>query len=341
LSTTKQAAAKFAQTERPAKPAKSSRLLSPPYNALDMSPAVTDRPPARWALILAFALVYFCWGTTYLALKIGVQQEQWPPCLFGGVRVCIAGLLILACQVCRGQSIALVAGDRWIVVVCALLLFVGGNGLINVASQTLDSGVSAVLAATTPLWIAFFAMFWPHGDRLTPRGWLGLFIGLGGVLLVWMPRLQSPDGFTANVGVFAVLGSACSWAIGSLVGRHYRVRCSHLTAAGYQTLLGGGCLALVGFALGEQHDLPDHITAKTMAAFFWLLIFGSLIGFIAYNWLLAHVSVTQVGTYAYVNPAIAVVLGIADGEPATVWLFGGIVVVLVGVALVRGGLRKC
>src|SRR5207247_1292729 len=122
--------------------------------------------------------------------------------------------------------------------------------------------------------------------------------------------------------------------------RHWRVTCSHLTAAAYQTILGGGCLALIGLACGELGRLPDHVTSPSVAAFTWLLIFGSLTGFIAYNWLLAHVSVTQVGTYAYVNPAIAVMIGIYVGEPATAWLFGGIVVVLLGVALVRGGLRK-
>jgi len=291
-------------------------------------------------LILAFGLVYVCWGTTYLALKKGVQEERWPPALFGGVRIGIAGLLLLGCQALRGQPLVLPAPDRLPVLVCSLLLFVGGNGLITVAARTLDSGMCAVLAATTPLWVGLFELLWPRGDRLSWRGWLGLVVGLVGVLVLCVPQLQASSSFTADVGMLAVLGSAACWALGSLVGRHHRVRCSHLTAAGYQMFLGGGSLALVGLACGELQRLPDHISATFVAAFAWLLVAGSLVGYVAYNWLLAHVSVAQLGTYAYVNPAIAVVIGILDGEAATAWLFAAIAVILVGVALVRGGVSS-
>ena len=289
--------------------------------------------------MLAFALVYVCWGTTYMAVKKGVQEEGLPPALFGGVRVCIAGCLLLWCQLLRSQRLALPARDRLPVVLCAALLFVGGNGLINIAGQTLDSGVCAVLAATTPLWIALFEICWPQGDRLTGRGWLGLLFGLGGVALLFAPVVKNAENLVVDAAYLIVLGSASCWALGSLVARHQRITCPHLTAAGYQMILGGGSLAVVGLLAGEAERLPDHISAKAAGAFVWLLVVGSLLGFVAYNWLLAHVSAAQAGTYAYINPAIAVVVGVVDGEEPTIWLVGGISVILVGVGLVRGAAR--
>jgi drug/metabolite transporter (DMT)-like permease len=304
----------------------------------DAVPIATHRRPATWALVLAFGLVYVCWGTTYLAMKKGVKEEGLPPALFGGVRVCIAGGLIFGWQLLRGQRMALPQRDWLPVGLCAVLLFVGGNGLINVAGRTLDSSIMAVLAATTPLWIGLFEICWPHGDRLALRGWLGLLLGLTGVALLFIaPLLEKSQDVRVDATYLVVLGSASCWALGSLVARHRRITCPHLTAAAYQMIVGGSSLALVGLLAGEAQSLPDQITPKAAASFVWLLVVGSLLGFVAYNWLLAHVSAAQAGTYAYVNPAIAVVVGVFDGEEPTVWLFGGISVILVGVALVRGG----
>jgi drug/metabolite transporter (DMT)-like permease len=302
-----------------------------------MNRAAHALQPAKWGLVLAFTLVYISWGTTYLAMKKGVREEQLPPALFGGVRVCLAGCLLLGWQAARGARLGLSGPDRVSIFLCAMLLFLGGNGLINVAGQTLDSGLCAILAATTPLWIGLYGMLWPSAERLRMRGWIGLWLGVVGVLLLCMPLLQHPGQLDLDFGYLIVLGSATCWAIGSLVSRHRRVSCPHGTAAAYQMIVGGATLALVGLACGEAGRLPAEITPKAAGAFLWLLVVGSLIGFVAYNWLLAHVSAAQVGTYAYVNPAIAVVLGVIDGEQPTIWLAGGIVVILIGVALVRGG----
>jgi drug/metabolite transporter (DMT)-like permease len=299
----------------------------------------TARRPSSFALIVAFALVYVCWGTTYLALKIGVREEKWPPALFGGVRVCVAGLILLGWQTLRGQQLWLPRRDYGPLAVCAVLLFVGGNGLINVAGQTLDSGLCAVLAATTPLWIGLLGFLWPGGDRLSARGWVGLLVGPVGVLLLFASQMDPSREGTFDAGMLCVLGSAACWAVGSLVGRHWRIGGSHLTGAAYQMILGGGCLALVGVACGELTRVPDHVSARSVGAALWLLVVGSLLGFVAYNWLLAHVSAAQAGTYAYVNPAIAVLVGLLHGEEATAGLVGGIFIILVGVALVRAGSR--
>src|SRR5580704_1438348 len=192
-----------------------------------MNRTVLHSRPSPWALALAFGLVYVCWGTTYLAMKKGVREEHLPPALFGGVRVCIAGLLLLSWQLARGERVKLAPGDRLPLVLCALLLFVGGNGLINVAGQTLDSGVCAVLAATTPLWIGLFEICWPAGERLSVRGWLGLLVGLVGVLLLCGPLIENPEQLDLDFGYLIVLGSATCWALGSLVSRHRAVTCPH------------------------------------------------------------------------------------------------------------------
>jgi drug/metabolite transporter (DMT)-like permease len=287
---------------------------------------------------LAFALVYLCWGTTYLALKRGVQDEQLPPWLFSGTRVCLAGMLLLGFLALRGQSLRLSRRDLAALLVGGLLLFVGGNGGLTLAQRTLPSGTAAVLGATTPLWIALVELCWPGGDRLRRLGWIGLLLGLAGVLILLTPRLHDPATLWADAGPFLMLGSSLLWAFGSVFLRYRRVRSSPFTAAGYQMLFGGGALVLIGLTAGEAGQLAaEQLTPNAVWAFCHLLVFGSLVGFVAFNWLLGHVSAAQVGTHAYVNPMIAVLAGwLIDREPLTASVLGGIVVILLGVVLVRG-----
>jgi len=294
--------------------------------------------PAAWALVLAFALVYVSWGTTFLAIKRGVKDEQLPPALFGGVRVCLAGVLLLGYLGLRGERLRLDRRDLRGLMLGSVLLFVCANYLLAVAERTVPSGVAAVLVATTPLWIALLEMLGPRGDRLSGRGWLGLVIGLGGVLLLLTPKLRDPADFLSDYGPLLVLGSAASWSLGVLFLRHWRLQAAHLAAAAYLMVLGGGGQILLGLALGETADLPDQITPGAAGAFVYLLIAGSLVGFVAFNWLLGHVSAARAGTYAYVNPMVAVLVGcVLDGEELTGWVVGGIIIILGGVALVRGG----
>jgi drug/metabolite transporter (DMT)-like permease len=297
--------------------------------------------PAAWALILAFALVYVSWGTTYLAIKRGVKDEHLPPALFGGVRVCLAGVLLLGYLGLRGEPLRLVRRDLIGVTMGGILLFVGGNNLLAMSEKTVPSGVAAILAATTPLWIALLEMFWPHGDRLTGRGWLGLVIGMAGVVLLLWPKLHHPADFLNDFGPLLMLGSAASWSLGALFLRHWGLRAPHLTIAAYQMAIGGACQALTGVVAGEISQLPAQITPGAVGAFVYLLIVGSLVGFVAFNWLLGHVSAARAGTYAYVNPIIALLVGcLVDGEELTLWALGGITVILTGVALVRGAAQR-
>ncbi len=298
-------------------------------------------PPARWKILLAFALVYTSWGTTYLAIGKGV--EVFPPALFGGARLALAGFLVLGYQVACRRSLRMpIRHFAWTMLI-GTLMFVGGNGLLTFAEIYVPSGVASVLVATTPLFIACLEMFWPQGERLTLSGWIGMFAGLLGVLILLVPGMQNPGAFFQGGGPLLLLGSSISWAIGSFIVRHRKLPVDHLLAAGYQMAVGGLLLALIGFGLGELGSISaDSFNLQGVGAFCYLLVVGSLIGFVAYNWLLGHVSAPVVGTYAYVNPVVAILVGwLLNGEAITIWIVGGMVVILAGVALVRGiGIRR-
>lgn len=301
-----------------------------------------SRCPARWAVALAFLLVYLSWGTTYYVIRTGVHTYRLPPCLFGGVRVCLAGLLLLGYLGLRGERLLLTAGELGWAAVCGVILFVGGNGPVTIAMDSVPSGTASVLAATAPLFMALMETLRPRGERLTGRGWLGLFAGLAGLAILLGPKVHVSAQVFENPGPFLILGSAFAWAFGSLLMRHHRRSGSHLASAAYQMAVGGGCLALAGLACGEGAALTrEHFSAGPLACFLYTLVVGSLVGFVAYHWLLGHVPAPQAGTYAYVNPLVAVLLGwIAGDEALTIGLVGGMAVILAGVALVRtGGVR--
>lgn len=298
---------------------------------------MTSSRPAAWRIWLALLTLYLVWGTTYLAIKIGVADESLPPFLFGGTRVGTAGLVLLIVQLVRGDSIGLRRRDLGGILAGAGFLFVGGNGLISIALKHVQSGESAVLAATTTLWMAMASRLFPGGDRLRPLGWLGLLVGLAGVAALQAPAL-SEQGFSfgANVGPYLVLGSAACWGVGAVVLRQMPPKIPRLTSAGYQMALGGLGMSCVGLLLGER--APERVSAGAVGTFLYLLVFGSLIAYVAFHWLLEHETATRIGTYAYVNPLVAVLLGAWwRAEPLTWPLGAGMALVLLAVALVRAG----
>ena len=305
------------------------------------SPSPLVGQPAPWKTALALTLVYLAWGTTYLAIEQGVKTL--PPALFAGSRVALAGLVVLAYLALRGATVRLSRRDALLIGLSGALMFVGGNGLLTFAEQTVASGFAAVLAATTPFWMALLEAALPRGDRLTWRGWLGLPAGLAGVgLLLSEKWLRQPASLFADRGPFLMLSSAASWAAGSVLYRHGGSRAPHLTAAAYQMLFGGGGMAVVGLAMGEARGLTaDCLTLGAVSAFFYLLVVGSLVGFVAYNWLLGHTSAALAGTCAYVNPVVALLVGwLLAAETLSAGALVGGAVILAGVALVRlGGVR--
>src|SRR5262245_21855325 len=231
-----------------------------------MSPPL--RPAPIWATVLAFGVMYIAWGTTYLAIQKGVRDEHLPPFLFGGLRLATAGIILLAFQACRGKPVWPRLADLPGLIGVSLLLFVLGNGMITVAEMTVDSGMASVLAATTPLWMALFAIFWPRGaqkvdslresteaskavrqstepsdarlpseattpERLTLWGWLGITLGVAGVFVL---NIDNLNGLFLDAGPWFVLISAASWALGSLLLKHLRPTGDHLSTAGQQLL---------------------------------------------------------------------------------------------------------
>jgi drug/metabolite transporter (DMT)-like permease len=303
---------------------------------MSADPDISKQPPT-WAIAAAFAIVYLSWGTTYYATGIAMKAEHMPPALFAGVRVCIAGSILLIIQFFRGQHLRLTGGDFLRVLLMSACYFLCGNLLVNIGQQQVPSGVTAVLIATTPLWIGLFGICVPGGERLSWRGWTGLALGIPGILLVKAAELEDGIDLLNDFYPLLVLASAASWAIGSLVSRHMVVNVSHLTSAGWQMLFGGIGQVVIGTCFGEWHDLPDQFNQRVIITFFYLLVVGSLMGFVAFNWLLGHVSAAKVGTYAYVNPVIAVLVGWCANETEVhAALLAGIAVILAGVYLVRG-----
>ena len=304
---------------------------------MDYSPLLHRARPPVAMVALAFAALYISWGTTYLAIREGVQD--FPPFFFGGFRLLAAGLVLVAYLLLRSEPL----GFRWRgmgwTLLAAVLMFVGGNGLLSLAELTLESAAAAVLGATTPLFLALIEVIWPGRDRLTSRGWLGLLIGLCGVLVIFAPQFSDPASLWQDAGPLLMLGSAFTWALGTVLAQRRRPKASLLAAAAQQMVLGGIALCVVGLVVGEGRQLgPESFTPRAVSAFVYLLIVGSLIGFVAFTWLMGHVSASLVGTYAYVNPGVAVLVGgLIAGETITLGIVSGMLIILLGVALVRSG----
>lgn len=255
-----------------------------------------DRPAAG-TVALALAAVYLIWGSTYLGIRWALEGG-FPPFLLGGLRFAIAGGLMFAVLRARGEPMPTSAQWRTMAVMGLLLLGLG-NGMVNLAEQTVSSGLAAVAVASSPIWMGLFSAL--RGNRPTPAEWLGIAVGFVGV--VW---LNAGGGLAASPkGLVALLIAPLAWAYGSIWSRGRDLPSPFMTAAG-QMLCGAGIMLLAGLLTGERMGLP---TARGWASFAYLVAFGSIIGFTAYIWLLHHVRPVLASSYAYVNPAIAVVLG--------------------------------
>lgn len=247
---------------------------------------------------LALAAVYLIWGSTYLAIRYALEGG-FPPFLLGGIRFLIAGGLMYAFL--RWRGVAAPTRVQWgNAAVMGVLLLLLGNGMVNLAEQTVSSGMTAVAVASAPLWMGIFAAM--RGQKPNGMEWVGLGIGFLGVL--WLNLDSSLS--ASMVGLIALLIASLSWSFGSIWSRG-RDLPSPFMASAAQMLCGGVAMCIVGAVLGERFDgIPS---AQGIAAFGYLIVFGSIVGFSAYIWLLHHVRPALAGSYAYVNPAIAVALG--------------------------------
>ena len=277
---------------------------------------VAPKRALRWPVIGAFAAVYVIWGSTYLAIRFAI--ETLPPFMMAGARFLCAGGLLYAYARLHGAPRP--AGRHWrTALIVGGLLLLAGNGGVVWAEQRVPSGLAALLVAVVPAWMVLLDWARPGGVRPGRRVALGVALGLAGLVLLVGPGQIAGSGRVDLLGAgVLMLGSLC-WAIGSVYSRHAPVPDSPLLFTGMEMLAGGVLLTLAGGAVGNwTHFSPGVVSLRSLLAAGYLVIFGSLIGFTCYVWLLRTVPVHRAATYAYVNPVVAVFLGWAlAGEPLT------------------------
>jgi drug/metabolite transporter (DMT)-like permease len=292
------------------------------------------RPP-RSRVLLALAAVYVVWGSTYLGIRFAI--ESIPPLLMAGGRFVLAGLVLLAWARRRGEPWP--TAPQWVsAAVAGALFFLGGNGGLTWAETRVPSGIAALIVAAVPLWTALFDWWRPRGRRPAAVTAAGLLLGFLGVGVLVDPRA----GDAARVdplGAAVLMAATVSWAVGSIWTRETRHRLPPAIGAGSNMLAGGIGLVLAALPAGEFARIaPGAVTAKSWAAFLYLVTAGSLIGFTAYAWLLRHVSAPLATSYAYVNPIVAMVFGWAlAGEPLTPRVGLATVVTVAGLVLITAG----
>lgn len=268
----------------------------------------------RGRALVAYFLVCTIWGSTYLFIRIGVAHL--PPFLFAGVRFLVAGLLLGTVVTLAGVRLPSRARDWRTLAITGVFLLVGANAIVVWSEQFVASGTASVFVASMPLWAAFFEALVPGGKtRLTWRIGAGLALGfLGSALLA---GITPHEIVTADLRgpVALTLGSA-SWAIGSVYWKRHPTAVSPYAAAAVQMVIAGGVLVGLGLALGEAPAW--HLDGAGLGAMAYLIVLGSIVGYTAYGYALEHASATVVGTYAYVNPVVAVALGwLVLHEPIT------------------------
>ncbi len=280
---------------------------------------------------VAWAMVCFFWGTTYLAIRIGVAT--FPPALFAGTRFTIAGLVFLAFLKLRGYRLPpwREAVDQAVVGIALLAV---ANGTVVWCEQWVPSGITALVIATVPFWMSGFDALMPAGERLTPRKVLGIVIGFAGLVLLLWPDLKNGLEHAYLRAVLILLIAPLAWAAGSMYSRYRRSTTHPLMAAAIQTLVAGLVLVFTGSVMGEFKGLT--LTAQALAAMAYLIVFGSIVGYTCYIYALGALPVAFVSTFAYINPVIAVLLGwlILD-ERLDFYVALATAVILTGVLLVQ------
>ncbi|TFW70321.1 drug/metabolite exporter YedA [Methylotenera oryzisoli] len=274
-------------------------------------------------IVLALFCTYFIWGSTYLAIRFGI--ESFPPFLMGGIRFTVAGVVLFV--VMRYLGAAMPSGREWLGAgVVGLLLPALGNGTVCYVQQTISSSVAALSIATAPIWMAIFSSIWGH--KITLKEWLGIAIGLAGIVLLNLGGSFEGDFTSAFLLIFA----AASWSFGSVWGKHLAMPAG-LMGAACQMLVGGLALLLASAYAGEAW--PQQVSPKSWGALLFLIVLGSLVAYSAYQYLLKTVRPLVASSNTFVNPIVAFAVGIWwAGEHVTMVEMVALGVILVGVFLV-------
>ncbi|MGZ4817033.1 MAG: EamA family transporter [Terriglobales bacterium] len=291
----------------------------------------TARP--RWKVLLAFAIIYLVWGSTFLAIRIGVHEV--PPFLLAAMRFVVAGLVLCGWMLAKGERSP--SGREWLSVsILAVLIFVVDYGLVFWAEQRVPSGVTAVMMATIPVFMALSEISILRTQKLTVGLTLALLIGIAGVAVLMSRSLMLGGAPIDGTGAVALIVASIGWSVASALARKLPLPSSKVMSSGVQMLTGGVMLAVTAAALGEFHRFrPAAVSRGAWLSLLYLIVAGSIVAFTAYVWLIHHESPTRVGTYAYVNPVVAVVLGyFLGGEELGLRTIMGTLCVLVSVVVI-------
>jgi drug/metabolite transporter (DMT)-like permease len=313
-----------------------------------MGTMIARRPkPSTLSVAVALGMVYVVWGSTYLAIAYVV--ETMPPFLSAGARFLVAGAILVAFLFVqdrwrRGRGATRVALPRLVewrtALIVGALLLLGGNGMVMTAEQTVPSGIAAVLIATVPIWMSLFdAAVTRRRPSLLAIG--GLVVGLLGVAILLLPNEGITELDPAGIGLLVL--AAIAWAAGSLYARHGPLPQNQLLGTGMQQLAGGACLVLAAAIVGDPGRLDvAAVSFESWLGLAFLVVFGSLVGYTAYVWLVHNVAVTTLSTYAYVNPIVAVALGVIfRGEQLTArTMLAAVLIIGAVVAMVSGRPRQ-
>lgn len=284
-------------------------------------------------LVAAFAAIYFIWGSTYLAIKMAIVSI--PPFGMTATRSLVAGAVLYAWGRWRGGATP--GALHWAGgAAVGTLLFLGGHGGLGWAQLRVPSGVASLFIATIPLWMTLSEALIDRGTMITVRTVLGIAAGLAGISLLVGPWALLEGEAVDPLGAGVLLFAALAWSVGSALARRLPRPSSMAVTTGTYLLTGGAMLGLAALVAGEVERLhPAAVSARSLAALAYLIVFGSVVAFGAYSWLLRRVSLAAVSTYAFVNPIVAVTLGWAiGGEPVTRRVFAAATFVIVGVVLI-------
>ncbi|HXI20409.1 MAG TPA: EamA family transporter [Gemmatimonadales bacterium] len=295
---------------------------------------------ARVRLLTAFAAIYLIWGSTYLAIAIAIRSV--PPFLMAGCRVVLAGIVIYLWARLRGQPAPRPAQWAWALLLGGLFFLIG-NGAVVWVEQFLPSGITALIIAMVSVWTAILEWLGPRGERPSALVFGGIGLGFLGVALLVLPG-NVGGGHVDPGGVLVLMGSTFAWALGAVLSRGADLPSGAALVSGMQMLTGGTLLLLASLVHGDARRFdPAAVTPASVGAFFYLVVFGSVVAFTCFSWLLRVTSPNKVATGAYVNPMVAMVLGWAlGGEPmtlrsllASIVIVGAVVLIITGRELVQ------
>jgi drug/metabolite transporter (DMT)-like permease len=293
-----------------------------------------DSPhPPTWKILLAFAIIYFVWGSTFLAIRVGVREV--PPLLFAALRFLAAGSLLFGWLIARGERLPNLR--QWMsAFLLGFVIFVLDYGLLFWSERRIASGVAAVMLATIPMFMSLAEIAILRTQKLTARLALAFVIGTGGVAVLVSRSLNLGGAPVDRLSAVALIIAAISWSVASAITRKLPLPESKVMSSAAQMLAGGIMLTLAAIAFGDFRGFdPAGVSLRAWISLAYLIVFGSIVAFTAYVWLIHHESPTKVGTYGYVNPVVAVLVGyFFGGEGLGLRTVLGTLLILVSVVVI-------